>query len=165
MPVHPWRLLTYCRRLNYAEFKRSGSGQIAALLLVLCIAPASCQSHKAASRPSIEPTHLPPATEGGRERVDTISGRGKTRGPKQQIVVGAHAGSWWVQPSSDHAFKTEPFPIWSEVSQGCSGSRPPLRTRTRKLDSRAPIPEWFGRSTHELPDWRRVRNRRREKRK
>jgi hypothetical protein len=31
--------------------------------------------------------------------------------------------------------------------------------------SRAAIPEWFGRSTHELLDLRRVRNRRREKRK
>jgi hypothetical protein len=44
-------------------------------LPVLCIALNCCQSHKANSGPSIEFTHIPPAAQGGRERVDTISGR------------------------------------------------------------------------------------------
>jgi len=74
------------------------------LLLVFCIALNSCQSHKDNSGPSIEFTHIPPAAEGGRERVDTISGRVRNAGPKQQIVIYAHAGSWWVQPWPDHAF-------------------------------------------------------------
>src|SRR6266702_6289011 len=74
------------------------------LLLVFCIALNSCQSHKANSRPSIEFTHIPPAAEGGRERVDTISGRVSNARPKQQIVIYAHAGSWWVHPWPDHAF-------------------------------------------------------------
>src|SRR5216684_976019 len=68
------------------------------LLLVFCIALTSCQSHKANSGPSIEFTHIPPAAQGGRERVDTISGRVKNAEPKQQIVIYAHAGPWWVQP-------------------------------------------------------------------
>src|SRR6266576_2098118 len=67
-------------------------------LLVLCIALSSCQSHKANSGPSIEFTHIPPAAQGGRERVDTISGRVRNAGQKQQIVIYAHSGPWWVQP-------------------------------------------------------------------
>jgi hypothetical protein len=67
-------------------------------LLVLCIALNSCQSHKANSGPSIEFTHIPPAAQGGRERVDTISGRARNARPNQQIVIYAHSGQWWVQP-------------------------------------------------------------------
>jgi hypothetical protein len=36
--------------------------------------------------------------QGGRERVDTISGRVRNARPKQQIVIYAHSGPWWVQP-------------------------------------------------------------------
>ena len=68
------------------------------LLLVLCISLNSCQSHKANSGPSIEFTPSPPAAQGGRERVDTISGRVRNARPKQQIVIYAHSGPWWVQP-------------------------------------------------------------------
>src|SRR5713101_1517983 len=67
-------------------------------LLVLCIALNSCQSHKANSAPSIEFTHIPPAAQGGRERVETISGRVRNARPNQQIIVYAHSGQWWVQP-------------------------------------------------------------------
>ena len=74
------------------------------LVLVFCIALNSCQSHKADSGPSIEFTHIPPAAQGGRERVDTISGRVRNARPKQQIVIYAHAGAWWVQPWPDHPF-------------------------------------------------------------
>jgi hypothetical protein len=74
------------------------------LLLVFCIALNSCQSHKAKSEPSIEFTHIPPAAQGGRERVDTISGRVRNARPKQQIVIYAHSGPWWVQPWPDHPF-------------------------------------------------------------
>jgi hypothetical protein len=65
-------------------------------LLVLCIALNSCQSHKANSV-SIEFTHIPPAAQGGRERVDTISERVRNARPNQQIVLYAHSGQWWVQ--------------------------------------------------------------------
>jgi len=76
------------------------------LLLVLCIALNSCQSHKADTGPSIEFTHIPPAAQGGRERVDTISGQVRNARPKQRIVIYAHAGQWWVQPWPDHPFIT-----------------------------------------------------------
>jgi hypothetical protein len=80
------------------------------LLLILCTALNSCQSHKADSGPSIEFTHIPPAAQGGREKVDTISGRVRNARPKQQIVIYAHSGPWWVQPWPDHPF----IPIQSD---------------------------------------------------
>jgi hypothetical protein len=58
----------------------------------------SCQSHKANSGPSIEFTHIPPMAQGGRKRVDMISGRVRNARAKQQIVIYAHSGPWWVQP-------------------------------------------------------------------
>jgi hypothetical protein len=61
-------------------------------LLVLRIAPSSCQSHKANSV-SIEFTHIPPAAQGGRERVDTISERVRNARPNQQIVFMRTAGN------------------------------------------------------------------------
>jgi FixJ family two-component response regulator len=66
--------------------------------LDMCIALNSCQSHKANSGPSIEFTHIPPAAQGGRERVDTISGPARNARPNQQIVIYAHSGQWWVHP-------------------------------------------------------------------
>jgi hypothetical protein len=68
------------------------------LLLVLCISLNSCQSHRANSGPSIEFTLIPPAGHGGRERVDTISGRVRNARPKQQIAIYAHGGPWWCSP-------------------------------------------------------------------
>lgn len=72
------------------------------LPLVFCIALAGCHWHKATSAPSIEFTHVPPAAQGGRERVDTISGRVRNARPNQKIVIYAHAGQWWVQPWPDN---------------------------------------------------------------
>lgn len=52
--------------------------------------------------PSIEFSQIPPAAQGGRERVDTISGRVTGARRDQQIVVYARSGRWWVQPWPDH---------------------------------------------------------------
>jgi hypothetical protein len=84
------------------------------LLRFFCIALNSCQSHKANSGPSIEFLHIPPAAQNGRERVDTISGRGKKRSTKradcylraQRAVVGAA-----LDGSSLHSIKEDP--TWS----------------------------------------------------
>jgi hypothetical protein len=62
-----------------------------------------CHSQKN-SGPSIEFTRIPPAAQGGRERTDTIAGRVRNPRPKQQIVIYAHSGQWWVQPWPDHPF-------------------------------------------------------------
>jgi hypothetical protein len=52
--------------------------------------------------PSIEFTHIPSMAQGGRKSVDTISGRLRNARPKQQIVIYAHSGQWWVQPWSPY---------------------------------------------------------------
>ncbi len=72
--------------------------------LGLNFAGQGCHSQKSGAGPSIEFTHIPPAAQGGRERVDTISGRVRKARPKQQIVIYAHSGQWWVQPWPDHPF-------------------------------------------------------------
>jgi hypothetical protein len=74
------------------------------LFLAFCLALTGCHTRSADTRPSIEFTHIPPAAQGGRERVDTISGRVRNARPKQQIVIYAHSGQWWVQPWPDHPF-------------------------------------------------------------
>jgi hypothetical protein len=73
------------------------------LLLAFCIAVSSCRSRQADTGPSIELTKIPPAAQGGRERVDTIAGRVRKARPGQQIVVYARSGPWWVQPWPDQA--------------------------------------------------------------
>jgi hypothetical protein len=73
----------------------------AALFLACCVAVAGCHTRQTDTRPSIEFTKIPPAAQGGRERVDTISGRVVGARPGQQIVIYARSGPWWVQPWPD----------------------------------------------------------------
>jgi hypothetical protein len=74
-----------------------------ALLLVFCFGLTSCQSRQT-SAPAIEFTKIPPAAQGGRERVDTIEGRVANARPGQRIVIYAQSGPWWVQPWPDRPF-------------------------------------------------------------
>ena len=74
------------------------------LLLTLCLALAGCKSQKPENRPSIEFTKVPPAAQGGSDKVDTIAGRVHGFRQGDQIVVYAHSGPWWVQPYADHPF-------------------------------------------------------------
>lgn len=63
-----------------------------------------CHRQSPVSTPVVEFTTIPPAAQGGRERVETISGRVSGARPGQQIVVYARSGPWWVQPWPDKAF-------------------------------------------------------------
>ena len=74
------------------------------MILGLGFAGNGCHSQKNSASLSIEFTRIPPAVQGGKERVDTISGRVRNAGPKQQIVIYAHSGQWWVQPEPDRPF-------------------------------------------------------------
>ncbi len=74
------------------------------LIGVFGFAAQGCHSQKSSAGPSIEFIKIPPAVQGGRERVDTISGRVRNARPKQQIVIYAHSGQWWVQPWPEHPF-------------------------------------------------------------
>ena len=85
---------------------------LAALATVILFV--GCRARNADTKPSIELTKVPPAAQGGRERVDTISGRVQGGHPGQKIVVYARSGPWWVQPWPDHPFITiQPDSTWS----------------------------------------------------
>jgi hypothetical protein len=68
------------------------------LIVVFDFAAQGCHSQKSSAGPCIEFTHIPPMAQGGRERVDAISGRVRNARPKQQIVIYAHSRPWWVKP-------------------------------------------------------------------
>jgi hypothetical protein len=84
--------------------------------LFLAILLGGCHSQKAPSVPTIAFTKIPPAAQGGRERVDTIAGRVVGAHPGQQIVVYARSGPWWVQPWPDKPF----IPIQADDTWGTS---------------------------------------------
>jgi hypothetical protein len=73
------------------------------LFCFCCVLLSGCHS-RGKSQPSIEFSKIPPAAQGGRERVDTIAGRVTGARPGQQIVVYARSGPWWVQPWPDKPF-------------------------------------------------------------
>src|ERR1700760_4106107 len=74
-------------------------------LLLLCAAFLSgCRAQAPAHDPVVEFTKIPPAAQGGRERVDQVAGRVSGARPGQQIVVYARSGPWWVQPWPDKPF-------------------------------------------------------------
>jgi hypothetical protein len=64
---------------------------------------------------AIEFSRIPPADEGGPEKMDTIAGRVIGAGAGQQIVVYARSGQqWWVQPLTVKPFtKIQPDTSWS----------------------------------------------------
>lgn len=73
------------------------------ILLALSIALNGCQ-HNSNGNPSIEFSKIPPAAQGGRERIETIAGRVSNARAGQQIVIYARSGPWWVQPWPDRPF-------------------------------------------------------------
>jgi hypothetical protein len=89
-------------RISASESGGLAKARVAFFCLGLLLA--GCQSHKQPAGPSIEFTKIPPAAQGGRERVDTISGQVRGARPGQRIVVFARSGPWWVQPWPDKPF-------------------------------------------------------------
>ena len=80
------------------------------VFLALCFLMCGCRSGQTKTEPSIEFSKVPPAMQGGREKVDTISGRVTGARPGQKIVVYARSGPWWVQPWPNAPF----IPIQSD---------------------------------------------------
>jgi hypothetical protein len=84
------------------------------LSLGLSVSVSGCRAHKRSAVPVIEFTKIPPAAQGGRERVDTIAGRVTGARAGQQIVIYARSGPWWVQPWPDKPFiPIQPDSTWS----------------------------------------------------
>jgi hypothetical protein len=91
-------------------------GYSVTIILGLVLLLGGCHSRNAPSGPLIQFTKIPPAAQGGRERVDTITGRVTGARPGQQIVVYARSGPWWVQPWPDKPF----IPIQADSTWGTS---------------------------------------------
>lgn len=60
-----------------------------------------CREQKPPVIPKIAFTTIPPAAQGGREKVALVAGRVTGAHAGQQIVVYARSGPWWVQPWPD----------------------------------------------------------------
>jgi hypothetical protein len=84
------------------------------IVFLSTVALMSCRSEKPQETPSIAFSKIPPAAKGGRERLDTISGRVSGARPGQRIVVYAKSGPWWVQPWPEQPF----IPIESDSTWG-----------------------------------------------
>lgn len=75
---------------------------VAVGLTLICLTLNGCKSQRRDGTPSVEVTQIPPAAQGGDERVDSIAGRVHGFHSGQQIVIYAHSGPWWIQPDPDH---------------------------------------------------------------
>jgi hypothetical protein len=97
----------------------SGEGAVSlrrltTLLATACLLLSGCQSHPKDTQPTIELTKIPPAAQGGREKLDTIAGRVTGARPEQKIVIYARSGAWWVQPDVVAPFiSIQPNSTWS----------------------------------------------------
>src|SRR5271154_6182180 len=88
-------------------FSRFAAG--AFVLTLVCVLPSGCDFRRAPSGPSIELTRVPPASEGGRDKLDIIEGKVIGGGPRaaarfvcqERGVVGATAGerSFYADPA------------------------------------------------------------------
>jgi hypothetical protein len=63
-----------------------------------------CHRGQADLGPSIEFTRVPPAAEGGPDKLDVIQGRVRGARPGQQIVLYVNTGKWLVQPLESAPF-------------------------------------------------------------
>jgi hypothetical protein len=86
------------------NLKILGTLCVAGLLLSACLGLNGCQSHGADRLPAIQFTKIPPSAQGGREKVDTIAGRVTGARAGQHLVIYAHSGAWWVQPTVANPF-------------------------------------------------------------
>ena len=106
------------------------------LLITLAIPLSGCRSEKTPRAPTIEFTKIPPAAQGGRERVDNVAGRVTGAHPGQLIVVYAGAGRGGF--SRGRINRSFPFkrtlpgprkPIWDSSMPRCWSSRRIARLR------------------------------------
>jgi hypothetical protein len=93
-----------------APAKHSVLRILIAVAFLSAVVLVACRPEKSQETPSITLTRVPPAAQGGRERLDTISGRVAGARPGQRIVIYTKSGPWWVQPWPEQPF----IPIMSD---------------------------------------------------
>jgi hypothetical protein len=88
------------------EPSRSGLGLVAACaaLWLGCQLATGCRARTGSDGPVIEFTVVPPADNGGPDKVAPVAGRVRGAGANQRIVLFARSGGWWVQP-----YRSQPF--------------------------------------------------------
>lgn len=77
--------------------RRSVAWLNAAWLFCVCLL-SGCHLQNKATGPSIEFTRVPPAIEGGSDKLDIIEGRVTGGSSNEQLVLYARTGKWWIQP-------------------------------------------------------------------
>jgi hypothetical protein len=75
-----------------------------ATLWSVCLFSTGCRTRPESADPIIEFTVVPPADNGGPDRVAAIAGRVRGAGANQRVVLFARSGGWWVQP-----YRSQPF--------------------------------------------------------
>ncbi len=101
----PPLLNSHRRRSACLPVRATSFAPLSCALLSFVMGLASgCHSPEANAPPAITFIKIPPAAEGGRERVAVFSGRVAGALPGQRIVVYAKSGPWWVQPWPDQPF-------------------------------------------------------------
>jgi hypothetical protein len=73
------------------------------LILIFCLVLIGCRTTRTEVLPRIEFERIPPADEGGPDKIETIAGRVRGANAGQKIVIYARSGSWWVQPFANQS--------------------------------------------------------------
>jgi len=73
-------------------------------ILSFCLLIIGCHSPSTETLPKIEFTKIPPAGEGGPDKIETIAGRVNEAGNDQKIIIFAKSGAWWVQPLANQPY-------------------------------------------------------------
>jgi len=109
-PACNQRKLKTVTRMTLGYVCRPG---VVGLFFILPLLEIGC-SRPSPRGPTIEFTRVPPAAEGGPDRIDVIQGRVTGARPDQQIVLYAKTGSWWVQPLVNEPFTAiHPDSTWT----------------------------------------------------
>jgi len=79
----------------------------------MCILLSNCHAPKSLPNPVIEFIKVPPASVGGSNRLEPISGRVNGARAGQRIVLFAKSEQWWVQPTVKQPFtEIQPDSSW-----------------------------------------------------
>ena len=101
-------------RVLARTFSKNFSWKKGLLAVSLYVFLTGCHTHAGSNAPSITFSKVPPANEGGSDKIDTIEGRVFGAQPGQQIVLFAKAAVWWVQPLANQSYtKIQADGTWS----------------------------------------------------